>query len=252
MISRLKAKVGREQLGLLLGLPALILILLVGWLIWRANANLDPIEAPQLETASVWKMTLEHIKVTFIAAFFVLVTALPLGVLLTRPKLRKASGPIVAFANAGQATPVIGLVVLLAMWIGFSFWAAVIALAIYAFLPVLRNTIVGLQAVDQTLVEAARGMGMSNLATLFRIEVPLAAPIIMSGIRTALVLLAGAASFATFVNGGGLGALIDTGIRLFRYPLLVSGAVLIALLALIVDWVGRVVETLLTPKGLRS
>ena len=245
-----RQRVSSEQLRLLLILPAIIVALLVGWLLWRANARLDAIEAPQLTTESVTKLTLEHIKVTFMAAFLVLITALPLGVLLTRPNLRKASGPVVAIANAGQATPVIGLVVLLAMWIGFSFWAAVIALAIYAFLPVLRNTIVGLQSVDRTLVEAARGMGMSNLATLFRVEVPLAAPIIMSGVRTALVLLAGAASFAAFVNGGGLGVLIDTGIRLFRYPLLISGAILIALLALLVDWLGRVVETLLTPKGL--
>lgn len=246
----MKQKLDKEQIGLLFGLPALILALLAGWLVWRMNANLDPIEAPQLTGETVWRLTREHIKVTFIAAFFVLITAVPMGVLLTRGRLRKAAGPIVAFANAGQATPVIGLVVLLAMWLGFSFWAAVIALAIYAFLPVLRNTIVGLQAVDRTLVEAARGMGMSNFATLMRIEVPLAAPIIMSGIRTALVLLAGTASFAVFVNGGGLGVLIDTGIRLFRYPLLVSGAVLIAILALFVDWVGRVVEMLLTPKGL--
>lgn len=246
----MRGKLGREQLGLLIGLPALIVILFAGWAIWRANATLDAIEAPQLAWSAVGKLIGEHIKVTFISAFFVLITALPLGVLLTRPKLRRASGPVVAFANAGQATPVIGLVVLLAMWMGFSMWAAVVALSIYAFLPVLRNTIVGLQSVDQSLVEAARGMGMSNAATLFRVEVPLAAPIIMSGVRTALVLLAGTASFATFVNGGGLGALIDTGIRLFRYPLLVSGAILIALLALVVDWLGRIAETLLTPKGL--
>lgn len=127
---------------------------------------------------------------------------------------------------------------------------AVLALAIYAFLPVLRNTIVGLQQVDPTLVEAARGMGMSQMKTLATVELPLAAPVIMAGVRTALVLLVGTASFATFINAGGLGALIQAGINLFRYPILVSGAILIALLALVFEWAGRVLEAIVTPKGL--
>ena len=246
----MKGRIGREQLGLIFGLPVLILVIFGAWVIWRQTADLDPIEARQLDWSALRKLGWEHIKVTFVATFFVLATALPIGVALTRPKLRRFSGPVVAFANAGQATPVIGLIVLLALWIGFTFWVAVLALAIYAFLPVLRNTMVGLQQVDQTLVEAARGMGMSQMATLLRIEMPLAAPIIMAGVRTALVLVAGTASFAAFINAGGLGELITTGIKLFRYPVLVSGGILIALLALAFEWAGRLLEALLTPKGM--
>lgn len=246
----MKGRIGREQLGLIFGLPVLILTVFVAWAIWRHNANLDPIEARQLDWSVLKDLAWQHIKVTFVAAFFVLITALPIGIALTRPKLRRLSGPVVAFANAGQATPVIGLIVLLALWLGFNFWVAVLALAVYAFLPVLRNTIVGLQQVDPTLVEAARGMGMSQVKTLATLELPLAAPIIMAGVRTALVLLVGTASFATFINAGGLGALIQTGINLFRYPILVSGAVLIALLALVFEWAGRVLEAIVTPKGL--
>jgi osmoprotectant transport system permease protein len=245
-----KGRIGREQLGLIFGLPVLILVIFGAWVIWRQTADLDPIEARQLDWSALRKLGWEHIKVTFVATFFVLATALPIGVALTRPKLRRFSGPVVAFANAGQATPVIGLIVLLALWIGFTFWVAVLALAIYAFLPVLRNTIVGLQQVDPTLVEAARGMGMSQMKTLATVELPLAAPVIMAGVRTALVLLVGTASFATFINAGGLGALIQAGINLFRYPILVSGAILIALLALVFEWAGRVLEAIVTPKGL--
>jgi len=245
-----KGRIGREQLGLIFGLPVLILVVFGAWVIWRQTADLDPIEARQLDWSALRKLGWEHIKVTFVATFFVLATALPIGVALTRPKLRRFSGPVVAFANAGQATPVIGLIVLLALWIGFTFWVAVLALAIYAFLPVLRNTIVGLQQVDPTLVEAARGMGMSQMKTLATVELPLAAPVIMAGVRTALVLLVGTASFATFINAGGLGALIQAGINLFRYPILVSGAILIALLALVFEWAGRVLEAIVTPKGL--
>lgn len=125
-----------------------------------------------------------------------------------------------------------------------------LALTIYAFLPVLRNTIVGLQGVDRTLIEAARGMGMSQIGVLRRVELPLAMPVIMAGVRTALVLVVGTAAFATFINAGGLGTLIVTGITLFRSPVLVSGGVLIAVLALLVDWLGRVLELVGTPKGL--
>jgi osmoprotectant transport system permease protein len=90
---------------------------------------------------------------------------------------------------------------------------------------------------------------MSAMSVLFRIELPLAVPVILSGVRTALVLLVGTASLATFINAGGLGALIVTGINLFRYPVMVSGALLVALLALLVDWAGRVLETYVRPKG---
>ena len=151
--------------------------------------------------------------------------------------------------NIGQAAPAIGLVVLLAFWLGFGFWTAVAALVIYALLPVLRNTMVGLDNVDARLVEAGRGMGMSAARVLFLVELPLAVPLMLAGIRTALVLLVGTAALATFINGGGLGVLITTGVNLNLPRVLISGALLVALLALTVDWVGRVVEYIARPKG---
>ena len=153
-------------------------------------------------------------------------------------------------ANIGQAAPAIGLIVLLAFIVGFGFTAAVIALVSYAVLPVLRNTMVGLQQVDQRLVEAGRGMGMSAAAVLFRVELPLAVPVMLAGIRTALVLLVGTATLATFINGGGLGILITTGVNLNLTKVLVVGSLLVALLAIVVDWLGRVVEHVARPKGL--
>ena len=246
----MRKRLGREQFGMIVGLPILILLVGGGWVIWRLNAHLDDIEARQLEWSLLGTLFVQHLKVTAAAAVAVLVTAIPLGVLLTRPRFRRFSGPVIAVANAGQATPVIGLIVLLAMWIAFDFWTAVLALAIYAFLPVLRNTIVGLQQVDPSLVEAARGMGLSKMAVLRRVEMPLAIPVIMAGVRVALVLLVGTASFGTFIDAGGLGAFIVTGITLFRYSILISGGLLISLLALIFEWLGRVLETAATPKGM--
>ena len=143
------------------------------------------------------------------------------------------------------------LLVLFAFWLGFGFPAAVLALIVYALLPVLRNTMVGLDGVDRSLVEAGRGMGMSALAVLLRVELPLAVPVVLAGVRTALILVVGTATLATFVNGGGLGLLITTGVNLDLVRVLVAGSILVALLALAVDWVGRVVEHVARPKGLR-
>jgi len=242
-------RVSRDSLILLVSLPTIVVVVFGAWAWWRATADLDSIEARQLAWGLVLELIWQHVKLTLVAAFFVVAIAVPLGVLLTRPRLRRAGTLAVGLANAGQAAPAIGLIVLLAIWLDFTFSTAVIALTVYAILPVLRNTITGLDAVDPSLVEAGRGIGMSNLSVLFRIELPLAVPVIMTGIRTALVLLVGTATLATFINAGGLGSLIVTGITLFRYPVLVSGALLVALLALLIEWAGRVLELVTRPKG---
>ncbi|MET3719942.1 MULTISPECIES: ABC transporter permease [unclassified Arthrobacter] len=230
----------------LLGIIA-VLVALAGWLL---VADLSPAELTTLAPAALWGHTLEHLQLTLLAAAIVLVIAVPLGIALTRKRLRFLSGPVLVLANIGQAAPSIGLVVLLAFWLGFGFRAAVVALILYGVLPVLRNTMVGIQHVDQRLVEAGRGMGMSAAAVLFKVELPMAVPIMLAGIRTALVLLVGTAALATFINGGGLGILITTGVQLNLPAVLVVGSLLVAVLALFIDWAGRVVEHLARPKGL--
>jgi osmoprotectant transport system permease protein len=247
---RTRTRLDRESLILLFGLPLLVLAVLGGWVAWRAGADLDSIERRQLGWGTVAGLVWQHVEISLVATLLVVAISIPLGIVLTRPHLRAAAPVVVGVANAGQSAPAIGLVVLLAIWLGFGFWTAVLAFTLYGVLPVLRNTITGLQGVDPTLVEAGRGMGMSGFAVLARIELPLAVPVIMSGVRTALVLVVGTATFATFINAGGLGSLITTGITLFRYPILVSGAVLVALLALLVEWAGRLLEMLARPKGL--
>ncbi|ANS79311.1 putative ABC transporter permease [Serinicoccus hydrothermalis] len=245
-----RARLSREDLGLLLGLPILCTVVLVAWAIWRATADLDDIEQRALAWGNILTLTGEHLLLTVVGALVVVVTAIPIGIALTRPGMKRFATPVIGVANAGQAAPVIGVIVLFAMWLSFGFWTAILALSLYSFLPVLRNTIVGLQSVDPTLVEAARGMGMSNATVLRRVELPLAMPVIMTGVRTALVLLVGTAAFGTFISAGGLGALIVVGITLFRSPILISGGLLMAVLALLVDWAGRVLEFLATPKGM--
>lgn len=239
-----------EQVLLLVTIPLFVTLSFIAWVVWRFTADLDSIELRQLAWGTIGRLTWEHVQLTLVATLLVLVISIPLGVALTRPRLRRAAPFVVGIANAGQAAPAIGLVVLFAIWLGFGFWTGVVAFTLYGILPVLRNTITGLQGVQPTLVEAGRGMGMSGSAVLFRIELPLAVPVIMSGVRTALVLVVGTATFGTFIDAGGLGALIQTGITLFRYPIVVSGAILVGLLALLIDWAGRVLEMLARPKGL--
>lgn len=239
-----------ENRLLLFGIPVLVIVGFAGWLVWRGLADLDDIEARTLDLGNVGVMTLEHLQVVALATIAVVATAVPLGIILTRPALRFMAPVVTAIANIGQAAPVVGVVVLLAMWFGFGTTVAVVSLWFYAFLPVLANVITGLRGVDESLIEAARGLSMSPAQVLYKVELPLALPVIMAGIRISLVLLVGAGAFATFIDAGGLGGLITTGINLYRNPILVSGALLIALLALTIEWVGRVLEITLTPKGM--
>jgi osmoprotectant transport system permease protein len=231
--------------------PVVILVVLGAFAVWLATADLTESERSTLNPSGLLDLAWQHLMLTAVSTVIVLVIAIPLGIALTRGPLRRASGAILAVANFGQAAPAVGLIVLLAFWLGFSFWAAVVALVLYAILPVLRNTIIGIESVDARLVEAGRGMGMSAASVLLKVELPLAVPVMLAGIRTALVLLVGSAALATFIGAGGLGLLITTGVNLFLPKVLVSGALLIALLALSIDWLGRIVETFARPKGLR-
>lgn len=249
MRSRFK-RASKEDRLLLIGLPIFVAVLLAGWGIWASTAQFDDVEARMLTWTNIADRAVEHMKLVLVCTVLVVGMAVPVGVLLTRQPVRFLQPVIVGIANAGQAAPIIGVIVLLALLIAFGFWTAVLALTIYAFLPVLANTIAGLRSVDPALVEAGRGMGMSPVQTLFRIELPIAVPVILTGIRTALVLLVGAGAFAAFIDAGGLGVLIQTGIVLFRYSILVSGALLVAALALAVEWFGRLFEVLLRPGGL--
>ncbi|WP_424891689.1 ABC transporter permease [Streptomyces sp. XH2] len=231
-------------------LPAFLLALLLATWLWFRGADLDSIARNSIADGNVWLRLRQHVVLTVVSTFFVLVIAIPLGILLTRRRLRPAAPPVVAVANVGQATPAIGLLALLVIWLGIGMRAALVGMVVYAVLPVLANTIAGLRAIDPTLVEAARGIGMSAMGVLRRVELPLAVPLILAGVRTALVLNVGTATLAYFGGGGGLGDLIASGITNQRMPVLVLGSVLTVALALLVDWMASLAELLLRPRGL--
>ena len=227
-----------------LGLVCLALYLYV------STQQLDSIEQRVLNSEFLFARVIEHIKLAVVSTVIVVVLAVTTGILLTRPGTRRVTPVIIGLANIGQAVPSIGLLVLFAIVWAFGFWPTIVALVAYSFLSILRNTMVGLQLVDRSTIEAARGMGMTKTAVLFRIELPLAVPIILAGIRTALIINVGTATLATFVDAGGLGTVIDRGIALGRDPVLIVGSVLTGVLALSIDWLASVAEDILRPRGL--
>jgi osmoprotectant transport system permease protein len=214
------------------------------------DQDLDRIELASLNAPMIRQRLVEHLQLTGVSTFFVVVVAVPLGIMLTRPPIRRIAPLLLGLANMGQAIPSIGILVLLAITVGIGFGPAVYALVIYATLPVLRNTMVGLDQVDRSLIEAGRGMGLTARAVLWRIELPLAVPVMLAGIRTALVINVGTATLATFIGAGGLGWIINQGNVHGRTPVLLTGSVLTAVVALALDWLAGVVEDLLRPKGL--
>jgi osmoprotectant transport system permease protein len=233
----------------LLTLPILLVAVWAVLYLWVSSQPLDSIEQRTLNAPYIQARLWEHLYLSALATVLVIALAVPLGVLLTRPFARRATPLVLGLANIGQATPAIGVLVLLTLRFGVGLGVALFSLVFYSLLPVLRNTIVGIDQVDRALVEAGRGMGMTRSAVLFRIELPLAVPVILAGIRTALVIAVGVATVATFVNAGGLGDIIINGIKLQRTPVLVTGSVLVASLALLVDWLGGVAEAVLSPRG---
>src|SRR6202022_4456362 len=187
----------------------------------------------------------EHLYLSGVSFALGAVIAVPVGILTAAagPAVRI---PVFLLANLGQAVPGIGILVLLYAFLGLGTNPTIIALWAYGTLPVLRNTVAGIQAGDPAAVEAARGMGMTRWQALSRVEVPLASPLIFAGLRTSLVLIIATATLGNFIGGGGLGDVIASGITISDRIVFV-GAVMVAALALLADWALSLVERVTVP-----
>ncbi|MEK5481781.1 osmoprotectant update ABC transporter permease/substrate-binding subunit OpuFB [Viridibacillus sp. FSL R5-0888] len=185
---------------------------------------------------------LEHIQISFIALFFAVVIAIPLGIYLTNKK--KIAESIIGISAVLQTIPSLALLGLLIPLFGIGKIPAIIALVVYALLPILRNTYTGINEVDASLKEAAMAMGMNTRKRLMKVELPLAMPVMMAGIRTAMVLIVGTATLAALIGAGGLGDIILLGIDRNNTALIVLGAAPAALLALAFDFLLKKLESL--------
>lgn len=233
-----------------LGMPAALALVCFALYRYVSAQELDSIEARLLNAAVIREGLVEHLALVGASTLVVVGLAVPLGILLTRPFARRGASAVLALANVGQVVPSLGVIVLLAILFTVGFRYAVVALVLYAFLPILRNTMVGLQQVDPAVIESGRGMGMTKLELLRRIELPLAVPVVLAGIRTAVTINVGTATIGAFTNAGGLGTIIFSGIVQDRQAVLLTGAVLAAVLALALDHLAGIAEDLLRPRGL--
>lgn len=193
---------------------------------------------------------LEHIQISFIALLIAAVIGVPLGILLT--KTDKISEIVMNIAAVLQTIPSLALLGLMIPLFGIGKVPAVIALVVYALLPILRNTYTGISEVDSSLIEAAKGIGMKPGRRLTKVELPLATPVIMAGIRTAMVLIIGTATLAALIGAGGLGDLILLGIDRNDTSLIIIGAIPAALLAILFDLVLRYMQKISYKKLLIS
>lgn len=195
------------------------------------------------------RQTLEHIRLTFIATFIAILIAVPLGIYITYKQ--KLASVILSTTGVIQTIPSLALLGFMIPLFGIGFTPAVIALFLYALLPIVRNTHTGLLSTDPILIEAGKAMGMTKQQILLQIRLPLAMDMIMAGIRTALTINIGTATLAAFIGAGGLGESIITGITLNDNNMILRGAIPAALLALIADQGMALVEKAVPPKGIK-
>lgn len=190
--------------------------------------------------AEILALTIEHLEITLVALAFTLVLGIPVGILMTR--YERFSQPILGFVGMIQTIPSLALLGFLIPFLGIGQVPAIIALILYSLLPIVQNTYVGIDEVDPAVVEAATGIGMSPMQRLFKVELPLALPVLFAGIRTATVLNVGVATICALIGAGGLGSLIFRGINLNNSNMILAGAIPAALLALFLDFLLRLMQ----------
>jgi osmoprotectant transport system permease protein len=193
----------------------------------------------------------QHLELVLVSSLVTISVGLLLGVLVTRERFREFLPLVSDLVSAGQTMPTLAIVALMVPIIGLGFWPTIVALILYGMLPVVRNTIAGLEAVDRFIIESAQGMGMTALQVLWHIELPNASRIILAGIRTSVIVNVGTAALGAYAGSGGLGVPIAGGLSQLIYPFVLLGALPAALLAILLDYVLGQVEFVLTPRGLQ-
>jgi osmoprotectant transport system permease protein len=207
--------------------------------------------------ADIAACTLQHVVLTCLALAIAIAIAVPAGILLARTKMQRLPGLVMGGAGVIQTIPTLALIALVVLvfarvalpTVGTP--PALVALVMYALLPILRNTFTALRQVDSAIIEVATGMGMTRNQILLKVELPLALPVIMAGVRIAAVWTIGTAALCGLIGAGGLGDLILRGLRSYQMDYLLAGAVPAALLALVFDFGLGTLERLMTPRGLR-
>ncbi|CAA9431834.1 MAG: ABC transporter, permease protein (cluster 13, osmolytes) [uncultured Rubrobacteraceae bacterium] len=190
-----------------------------------------------------------HVELSVVALLIGVAIALPAAIAVSRSPL--ASTIVINIANTGRAVPSLAILALVFPLLGFGFAPSLVALVLLAIPPILINASTGLMQVSPQVIDAARGMGLSDGQILGRIKLPIAAPVIFAGIRTSAVQVVASATLATFIGGGGLGELIVLGFQRNDLAIQIGGSLTVAMLAIITEVSFGALERTFTPKGLR-
>lgn len=201
-----------------------------------------------LHWSEVMEKTWEHISLSFSAVFLACLIGIPLGFLIVNHK--KLSNIVLNIANVIQTIPSLALFAFAMPLFGIGVKPAIFALFLYALLPIIKNTLLGIRTVNPAIIKAANGMGMSRFQIMFKIEVPLSIAVIMGGVRIATVTCIGITTIATLIGAGGLGDFIYRGLSSLNTPMILTGALFSALLALLADFLLGLLEKKLTSKGI--
>jgi osmoprotectant transport system permease protein len=227
----------------------ILYLIIIGILIWAyfTGAFQFIMENPD----DLLFLTGQHLKLVGISAGIAILTAVPVGILITRAKFKKLNWFVMNFANIGQTVPTLAILALIMSYLGIGWQTAIFALWFNSLLPILRNTVAGIENVDPLIIDSGKGMGMTPGQIFFKLELPNAMYAIMAGIRTSVVINVGTAALAFLIGGGGLGDLIFTGISLFDTGIMLSGAVPVIVLAILIDFILGIIEKLIIPRGLQ-
>jgi osmoprotectant transport system permease protein len=195
------------------------------------------------------ELLIQHLELTLYAVLIGIAIALPLALLCTRIEI--LAKPLTWLASIGQTIPSLAVLGVTLPYLGIGFRPALFALTIRAILPIFLNAYVGIQGIDRAVIDAARGMGSNGFQILRMVQLPLAAPVIYAGIQTATVQTIAVATLAAYIGGGGLGDLILQGLAMMDEPVLLAGAVPVALMAIIAEFGMRWLRRFVVPTGLR-
>ncbi|ALN77546.1 ABC transporter permease [Staphylococcus agnetis] len=197
----------------------------------------------------LFNKTMEHLYISVIALVLAIIFSVPLGILLTRTKrLAKVS---LTIASVLQTIPTLAVLALMIPLFGVGKVPAIVALFFYVLLPILNNTIIGVESIDKNVREAGKSMGMTEFQLMKGVELPLALPMILSGIRLSSVYVISWATLASFIGAGGLGDYIFNGLNLYDANMIITATILITALALLVDFCLSRIEKWIVPKGLK-
>ncbi|HEX74373.1 MAG TPA: ABC transporter permease [Dehalococcoidia bacterium] len=227
-------------------------MLLVGLTIWITNLEWikEGVYKP-FTWGDIMSATISHLEMVVIAELIAISIGVPLGILVTRPGLRRLATPVVGGVGVGQTIPSLAVIAIMAPLLGFGLNSAIVALFIYGLLPIVRNSYAGINNIDSAIVEAARGMGMTRGQIARKIELPLALPVIMTGIRISTVITVGTAELAVLVGGKGLGLITLTGVFSMQPLTILQGAAPTAALAITLGFILERIENSMTSRGLK-